>query len=169
MCIRDSIMTDGEDAETDPVAAAQEAADAGILIYTIGFGTPEGEPVPETDPQGRVIGYKTDVQGNPVISRLDEDTLQAIAQVGAGAYYRANAAGSELDVLLGEIDGLQEAQLQSRLEARPIERYQVFLGLALLALVTSQLIPDRLEQPFQARHRLRRSRLQSPRSTTPAR
>ncbi|MGB4868404.1 MAG: VWA domain-containing protein, partial [Candidatus Promineifilaceae bacterium] len=43
------VISDGEDRETDPQAAAQEAADQGILIYTIGFGTPEGEPVPETD------------------------------------------------------------------------------------------------------------------------
>ncbi len=44
------VMTDGEDRETDPLAVAQEAADAGVLIYTIGFGTPEGQPVPETRP-----------------------------------------------------------------------------------------------------------------------
>ena len=77
------LMTDGEDHETDPLAAAQEAADEGVLIYTIGFGTPEGEPIPEMDQYGNMIGYKQDQQGEVVLSRLDEGTLQAVAQIGA--------------------------------------------------------------------------------------
>jgi len=138
------LMTDGEDRETDPLAAAQEAAQDDILIYTIGFGTPEGVPIPETNPYGEVTGYKKDQNGQIVLSKLDETTLKSIAQTGSGRYYRASADGSELDHLLAEIDNLQKAQLQSRFETRHIERYQIFLGLALLALVISELIPDRL-------------------------
>lgn len=137
------IMTDGEDRETDPLAAAQTAADEGILIYTIGFGTAEGEAIPEINAQGQVVGYKQDQLGEIVLSRLDESTLQGIAQTGNGKYYRAGADGSELDRLLAEIDGLQKAQLQSRFETRHIERYQIFLALALIVLVAGELIPDR--------------------------
>jgi Ca-activated chloride channel family protein len=137
------LMTDGEDRETDPLNAAQEAADKDVLIYTIGFGTPEGEPIPETNALGEVIGYKTDQQGEVVLSQLDETTLQSIADSGNGHYYRASADGRELDALLGEIDNLQTAQLQSRFETRHIDRYQIFLGLALVALIISELIPDR--------------------------
>ncbi|MEA3336525.1 MAG: VWA domain-containing protein [Chloroflexota bacterium] len=144
------VMTDGEDVETDPIVAAQEATDANILIYTIGFGTPEGEPVPETDRNGRVIGYRTDAQGNVALSSLDESTLQAVASTGNGKYYRATASGQELDALLAEIDGLQHAQLESRLETRYIERYQIFLALALLALVAGELIPDRRRDKSRA-------------------
>jgi len=138
------LMTDGEDRETDPLAAAQEAADDDVLIYTIGFGTPEGVPIPETNPYGEITGYKQDQNGQVVLSKLDETTLKSIAQTGSGRYYRASADGSELDHLLAEIDNLQKAQLQSRFETRHIERYQIFLGLALFALVISELIPDRL-------------------------
>lgn len=138
------LMTDGEDVETDPLAAARDAAETGVLIYSIGFGTPEGSSVPETNPFGQVIGQKVDAQGNPVISRMNETALQDIAQAGNGRYYRAQADGGELDSLLREIDGLQRAQLQSRVTVRYIERFQIFLGLALLALVLSELIPDRV-------------------------
>ncbi|MFN2140656.1 MAG: vWA domain-containing protein [Candidatus Promineifilaceae bacterium] len=138
------VMTDGEDRETDPLAAAQEAADAGVLIYTIGFGTPEGEPVPVTNEYGEVIDYKRDQNGEVVLSKLDEGTLQAIAQTGSGKYYRATADGRELDNLLGEIDNLQRAQLQSRFETTYIERFQIFLALALGALILAEFIPDRL-------------------------
>ncbi|MDX1417421.1 MAG: VWA domain-containing protein [Candidatus Promineifilaceae bacterium] len=137
------VMTDGEDHETDPLAMAQEAADAGILIYTIGFGTAEGEPVPETDPYGEVVGYKRDQNGEVVLSRLDEGTLQGIAQTGNGKYYRATADGRELDSLLAEIDDLQRAQLATRFETTFIERYQIFLALGLAALIISELIPER--------------------------
>jgi Ca-activated chloride channel family protein len=138
------LMTDGEDRETDPLAAAQQVADEDVLIYTIGFGTPEGVPVPETNGYGEVVGYKKDQSGQVVLSKLDENTLKGIAQTGNGRYYLATADGRELDNLLAEIDNLQRAQLQSRFETRHIERYQLFLGLALLALVLSELIPDRL-------------------------
>jgi Ca-activated chloride channel family protein len=137
------VMTDGEDVETDPLAAAQEAADAGVLIYTIGFGTPEGQPVPETNEFGEVTGYKVDQNGNAILSKLDEATLQEIAQTGGGRYYRATAGGGELDSLLAEIDGLQRAQLQSRFETTHIERFQIFLALAVAALILGELIADR--------------------------
>jgi Ca-activated chloride channel family protein len=140
------VMTDGEDVESDPLAAAKEAADQGVMIYTIGFGTPEGEVVPETDQSGRILGIKKDAQGNPVISRMDETTLQKIAEAGGGKYYRATPDGSELAGLLAEIGGLQKAQLQSRQAVRMIERYQIFLALAFAALVLAELIPDRIRQ-----------------------
>ena len=149
------VMTDGEDRETDPLAAAQEAAAQDILIYTIGFGTLDGEPVPVTDSQGNILGYKEDTQGQVVLSQLDESSLRKIAEAGNGSYYQATAGGQELDQLLAEIDNLQRVQLQSRFETRHIERYQIFLGLAVLALVLGELIPDRLNdysirnrQPF---------------------
>jgi Ca-activated chloride channel family protein len=137
------IMTDGEDRESDPLTVAQEAADANILIYTIGFGTPEGQPVPETNQYGEVTGYKLDQNGDVVLSRLEETTLQAIAKTGNGKYYRATADGRELDSLLAEIDDLQRVQLQTRFETTYIERFQIFLALALAALIIAELIPDR--------------------------
>ncbi len=158
------VMTDGEDQETDPLIAAQEAADAGVLIYTIGFGTPEGQPVPETNAAGEIIGYKHDQQtGEVVLSKLDESTLQSIAQTGGGRYFRATASGDELDSLLAEIDALQRTQLQSRFETTYIERFQIFLALALASLILAELIPDRKSsQAMKVRNAERGSQMTSP-------
>ena len=136
------VISDGEDAETDPLVAAQEAADAGILIYTIGFGTPEGEPIPVLDDNGNVVDYKRNAQGEVVLSQLDEATLQEIAQIGGGQYYRAAADAGELDSLLAELDTLQKAKLESRFDTRMIERFQGFLLAALVVLVIAEMIPD---------------------------
>ena len=102
--------------------------------------------MPETDRSGRVIGVTQDAQGNPIISRMDETTLQESANTGVGQYYRATSDGSELASLLAEIDGLQKAQLQSRQAIRLTERYQIFLALAFVALALAELIPDRISQ-----------------------
>jgi Ca-activated chloride channel family protein len=160
-------MTDGEDHETDPLAATKEVADEGVLIYTIGFGTPDGEPIPLTDEHGTVVDYKRDQSGEVVLSKLDEGTLQSIAQNGHGKYYRASADGSELQSLLSEIDNLQKDQLQNRIETRQIERYQIFLGLALILMVISELIPDRLVPQISPSWIGRRSRKQ-PEGTSPS-
>ena len=138
------VMTDGEDHETNPLVAAQEAIDQDVLIYTIGFGAPEGAPIPITNDYGQTVGYKTDEQGNMILSKLNDATLQAIADTGNGQYFRATAGGGELDALLTEIDGLQTAQLQSRMETTMIERYQIFLALAFILLIAAELIPDRI-------------------------
>ncbi len=163
------VMTDGEDHETDPLAAAEAVAGEDVLIYTIGFGTPEGEPIPVMDENGAVVDYKRDQNGEVVLSKLDEGTLQSIAQSGNGKYYRASADGSELQSLLSEIDSLQKDQLQSRFETTLIERYQIFLGIAIALLVFSELIPDRLVEnssPTWATRIKNRSRVQ-PDSTSP--
>lgn len=138
------IMTDGEDHETDPISAAQAAADEGIIIYTIGFGTAEGAPVPVTDQWGNITGYKQDEQGNVVISKLEGGMMEEIAQIGNGRYFQATPGGSEIDALLAEIDNLQRTQLATRSEVKMIERYQGFLFIAILVLVMAELIPDRL-------------------------
>ena len=52
------ILTDGENHEGDPVAAAQQAAQNGAVIFTVGIGSPEGEPVPEHDEKGNVMKFR---------------------------------------------------------------------------------------------------------------
>jgi Ca-activated chloride channel family protein len=142
------LLTDGEANEfTDEVPAmAQKAAEEGIIIYAIGFGSPDGEPIPEYDELGNLTGYKKDRRGETVLSRLDETTLQQITLTTSGRYFRAAADGREVGFLANAINELQKGELESRFETRGIERFQWFLGLAVLALVVSELIPDRIRQ-----------------------
>lgn len=115
-----------------------------MLVYTIGFGSPAGEPIPEYNAQGEVIGFKRDQQGDVVLSRLDEATLQQVAAASGGQYYQASASGGELEALVAELNTLQEAELSAQLEARGIERFQIFLLAALVLIIARDLIPDRL-------------------------
>ncbi len=137
------LLTDGEDHEGDLDTAVQKAVEKGIIIYTIGFGSPDGEPIPQYDAQGQMTGYKKDPQGQVILSRLDETSLQQIALATNGRYFRAAADGREVGFLVGAIGQLQTAILEGQFETRRVERFQWFLGLAIVALVVGELIPDR--------------------------
>lgn len=138
------LLTDGENHEGDVTAAANKAMEAGIIIYTIGFGSPEGEPIPEYDNLGQLTGYKKDRQDQIVLTRLDENILQQIALVTNGRYFRAAADGREVGFLADAIGELQTTELESRFETRGIERFQWFLAIAIVALIIGELIPDRI-------------------------
>ena len=140
------LITDGENLEGDALTMAQTASDQGILIYTIGFGSVEGEPIPLYDGRGETIGFKKDQNGEVVLSRLDEANLRQIADIGNGQYFRATVDGSELGALIAELNVLQKGELGSRVESFGIERFQIFLWVALIGLIVTEFIPDRVRQ-----------------------
>jgi len=136
------IVSDGEDQVGDAEAAAKRAADAGVHIYALGVGSDEGAPIPLAEG-----GFKKDRDGTLVLTKLHEDTLNAVAQAGAGAYVRASAGAGDLRQLYeDEIRGkLQRAEQGARREKIWDERYQWPLALGfLLAVVAAALRPGPL-------------------------
>lgn len=138
------VITDGEDTESEATAAAEQAREAGARVYTVGLGTPEGSPIPLFHANGQAAGFKLDADGQVVQSKLNEDLLRSIAEAGGGRYFRAGATGEGFAALAAEIEDLRTGQITSRVESLRIERYQLFLALALLLLGWRELIPDRL-------------------------
>jgi len=149
------ILTDGENHEGDSVAAARSAAQEDVIIYTIGFGSPAGEPIPQYDSRGNIVGYMQDQRGDVVLSRLDEVSLQQIASETGGQYFRASG-GQAIEGLTAELAGLQKSSIESEFETRKIERFQMFLLVAFLALVAAELLPDRTTSWFKIRFQFRR-------------
>jgi Ca-activated chloride channel family protein len=141
------LITDGEDHEGEIDAAVERAAKAGVRIYTVGMGSPQGVPIPEFDAAGNPSGFKRDAQGNVVTTRLDEDTLRRIAERTGGHYYHATPRGSELDQLTADLAGAQKRELEARQVTRFEEQFQLFVGLALALLVIEFLIPVRRRPP----------------------
>lgn len=136
------VMTDGENHEEDPIEEARRAASEGAVVYTIGFGSAQGEPVPEYDERGDLVGFKEDAEGNVVISRLDEETLVRIADAGGGEYFRASDPDAIAD-LAAEIQSFEDETLDSEFNRRKIERFQIFLLAGALALVAAEVMTDR--------------------------
>jgi Ca-activated chloride channel family protein len=137
------LMTDGEDTQSAMDAAAQQAAEAGVMIYSIGFGSSAGDVIPEYNEQGQRIGVKKDRSGQTVVSALNEKALQEIASITGGKYYPAATDGSELDALAADLNRLQTGDIQQHESVKRHEQFIWFLAPALLLLVTAELIPDR--------------------------
>jgi len=137
------LLTDGEGHEGDPLAAARDAAKQDVVIYAMGFGSPDGEPIPIRDAEGNLVGYKKNAQGEMVLSRLDEVTLQQIAAETGGLYFRAGAGGKEIDAVVEAISALKTGEKEEQFETQGVERFEWFVGAALLALTAEALIGDR--------------------------
>lgn len=137
------LLTDGEGHEGDPVRAAQEAAQNGTTIYAIGFGSPTGEPIPIRDANGTLTGYKKDKQGEMVLSRLDEITLQRIAGEADGLYFRASAGGQEIDAIVNAVAAMGTAEKEDQFEVEGVERFTWFTAASLLALTAEIVLSDR--------------------------
>lgn len=145
------IMTDGENHEGDPVSAAGLAAEEGAIIYTVGFGSAQGEPIPQYNERGVVVGFKEDPNGEVILSQLDEVTLQRVARSGGGNYFRASERGA-IEDLVREIDGLQDESFQSEFNRTKIERFQIFLLFGVIFLILAELITDRFSFARRSRH-----------------
>jgi Ca-activated chloride channel family protein len=137
------LITDGEDHEGDVEAAARAAAAEGIVIYTVGVGSPAGEPIPLRNARGDVIGYKEDRDRRKVTSRLGEAPLEAIALATGGKYFRSTPEGIELQKVYEEIAAMDQRTMQGRMTTVHEERYQVPLLVALLLLGLEAAIPER--------------------------
>jgi len=92
---------------------------------------------------GDLKGYKKDRQGEVVLSRLDDTVLQKIALLTGGKYYNATASDFELDRIYDEINRMEKKDLSSRLFTQYEDRFQYFLGIALILLCIEFSIGDR--------------------------
>jgi len=137
------LITDGEDHEGDVLTEAEKAAAEGIRIYTIGIGTPEGSPIPIVNEKGEITGYKKDAQGNTIITRLDEITLQKVASTGQGIYIRAQNTNQALRKIFEEINKLEKTEFDTQLFSEYESWYPYFLWIAFVLLVLEMLIPAR--------------------------
>ncbi len=144
------IVTDGEAHDADALTQAQAAADAGVRIFTVGMGSPDGAPVPQLDAFGNVVGQKIGTDGAPVVTRLDEATLQQIAEIGGGSYALATPGGEHLDALQAALDSMQEGEFGEQTDVRRIERFQPFAALALLLLAAATLLPVSTRKSVEA-------------------
>ena len=137
------IFTDGEELLGDGTKAAKAAADAGVRIFTVGVGTPEGSLIPITG-EGGGTAFVKDSKGQVVKSRLDEKRLREIAESTGGFYLHLEDGPRTMKQLFAEgLAKMQAGDIDARLSRRPIERYQWPLGAALFFFVASFLMRER--------------------------
>lgn len=146
------VITDGEDHEGGAIEAAAAAKKKGVRVFVLGVGSPKGSPIPDDDG-----GYMKDNTGNEVMSALNEQMCQQIAEAGGGAYIHVdntNMAQKKLDT---ELTKLQKGEISSTLYSEYDEQFQAFGILALLMLIIEVCVFE-TRNPFLKNIRLFRKR-----------
>jgi Ca-activated chloride channel homolog len=137
------IITDGEDTEGNSYDTAEDAAKKGILLYTVGLGTPSGAPIPIYNASGQQVDFKRDKSGNVVVTKLDEAALERIATAGSGKYFRGTSSQDELDEIYKNINALQKKEFGVKQFTDFEDRFQYFLFPAGLLLLVELLITEK--------------------------
>jgi len=149
------LITDGEDHEGDPEAAAQQLKQHGVKLYVVGIGSRSGEPIPTYSSDGTWTGYVRDSDGQLVTSALtaeNETRLRALAESTGGKYFRARRGSVGIDQIRREMRHMRQAERRARRVTVDEERYPLALLPAFLLLVLEGLLPT----AFIGRRRRRR-------------
>ncbi len=144
------LFTDGEDHDSRALDAAEKAAQAGMRIFTVGIGTPEGELLRIPDSKGRT-DFVRDEDGNVVKSHLNERLLRDIATATQGFYLPLRGADTIDKLYAGGLSKLTRTESAARLVKRYRERFYWPLLLAILCLLAEMFFPERKRTPTPAK------------------
>ncbi|KJU85697.1 von Willebrand factor type A domain protein [Candidatus Magnetobacterium bavaricum] len=137
------LITDGEDHEGNALEAADKAKAAGVVIYTVGIGTREGELIQVPDESGGKAFVK-DAAGGIVKTALDEETLKRISLATGGTYVRAGGADLGLDLIYRDrLSRSEKKGTEEKMKKRYDERFQIPLAVAVLLLAVESILGER--------------------------
>jgi len=147
------LISDGEDHQGRAIEMAKKAKENNIIIHAIGVGTLSGGPIPVLDEQDNRIGFKKDRNGSVVTTTLNDAVLNEIAFTTGGTYIRVENQANAIGPLINEISSMEKRELKSHIFSQYEDRYQIFLILAFICLITEFLIPTRSkkEQVWEGR------------------
>ncbi|MBU4201339.1 MAG: VWA domain-containing protein [Verrucomicrobia bacterium] len=131
------LISDGEDLSGKARAAAEEAKKKGVVIFTVGLGDPKGARIPSPVKKDEVMMY----QGKEVVTRLEHDTLKAIAEITGGAYVPVGVSNVKLGALYRDhLSKIAAQDIEESIQRRYIDRFQWFLCPAIILLLVTALL-----------------------------
>jgi Ca-activated chloride channel family protein len=139
------IITDGENHEEGTIEAVKAAAEKNIKINVLGVGLPQGSPIPIPGTNS----YFKDKNGNPVITKLNEQMCQEITAMGNGMYARADNTNSALKALQNEIDKMNKSEIESKVYSAYDEKFQLLARILVCLLTLEFFILDRKNRLFR--------------------
>ncbi|MGR7812619.1 VWA domain-containing protein [Lacinutrix undariae] len=136
------IISDGEDHSEMASSVAEEANKEGIRIFTIGVGDIKGGTIP-IKRNGVLINYKKDNQGETVITRLNEETLQQIADDANGVYINGRVTSDVVDQIRDLLNKMDKKEFEAKEFADYKDQFQWFLGFAVFFLCIDIFLLER--------------------------
>ena len=138
------VVSDGE-YPAEELPAGTLLRERGIRVFALGVGTTAGGQIPTYDGDGRQTGVLRGADGQPITSRLYEDTLRRLAEQAGGRYWHYAGEEGALADLVAEIRAMDTSEISR--ERFPDDRFQIFTGLAFAALLLEWLLSDRRPMP----------------------
>jgi Ca-activated chloride channel homolog len=138
------LITDGENHEDNAIEAAKLARDKGISLHVLGVGKPEGAPIPIDG----TMSFWKDTEGNVVVTRLNEQMCQQIAEEGRGVYVRVDNTNTANRTVARELDKLAKSDITTTAFASYNEQFQSFAIIVLILLLIDFFVFERINKRF---------------------
>lgn len=133
------LITDGEDNDEAAGQAAAELFESGVVVHTVGIGSPEGSNIiePGTD------APKKDLEGNIIVSKLNEELLRKIAAETKGSYHRLEDVNDVAESLSATVNAMEKKGFTAGGNIRYFNFFPILIAVALLLLIAEIFIPER--------------------------
>lgn len=137
------VLSDGESHTLRYEGLADSLSKAGINLFAVGIGTPEGANIPVPDQNGGALTIKRNQEGQPVLSQLQENQLKRVVKGRPGHYIRLNTWRNASARLLDEIGKFEPASAQAPgADKGPVEYFQLCLLAAFCLLLVEFTVPS---------------------------
>jgi Ca-activated chloride channel homolog len=133
------LISDGEDFDEEALKAADELAEEGVMVCTVGLGSAEGSQIP--DPATN--DFKRDAMGNVVISKLNEEELKQIAERTKGSYVHFENTEGTVNALMHQLSQVEKKSFTDVSLLNYHSYYMWFTMAMFLLLVGEFLLPER--------------------------
>jgi Ca-activated chloride channel family protein len=133
------LVSDGEDHDPEALKVAKQLAADGVMINTVGIGSPDGSPI--EDPATGEL--KKDAEGHTVISKLNEVELQQLSDATNGRYLRLDNVDDALITMTGQLDNAEKKSMSDAEFIDYTSYFQWFLLAALWLLLIEFFLPER--------------------------
>ena len=136
------IISDGEDHQEETKQVAQNLANDGVKIYTVGVGSEKGSPIPMRL-NGSMIGYKKDNQGETVITQRKPEVLEGIADAADGKYIDGNVTENPVKEISEIIANAQKSEFETKQFSDYKDQFQWFIAIGILFLILDIFLFDK--------------------------
>lgn len=133
------LISDGEDHDKEALKTAESISQQGIMVCTVGIGSPEGSQIPDNTTND----YKRDAMGNIVVSKLNEDELKQIAAKTNGIYVHFESSDQTVNEIAQQLSQVERKTFTDVSLLNYTTYYMWFAGLMLLLLILEFTLPER--------------------------
>ena len=133
------ILSDGEDHEVERQNLLELAEQSGIIIITIGLGSVKGAPIPIKE-NNIVKSYKKDENGDVVVTKLNTQLLNTIANSSSGIYIEGLNTELVVEEISKRLKEMDKKEFESKQFVAYKDQFQWFISFAILFLSLELLV-----------------------------